>query len=189
MATEHQSAREHAAKGGLYRYEVGFYQQLADRVNISTPRCYAAEISDDNSAFVLLLEDAAPFVQMDQLQGLNLAQSQLAMQELAGLHASTWQGRGMENCHWAMVDETKANAFAQAMVQRKPAFVEQFRDDLSSANIEILDRLTQNAPGYWRYSIECKNQVPRIVISEPTTCYSVNAMASWGWSQSTGWVC
>ena len=159
MATEHQSARENAARSGLYRYEVGFYQQLADRVNISTPRCYAAEISDDNSAFVLLLEDAAPFVQMDQLQGLNLAQSQLAMRELAGLHASTWQGRDMENCHWAMVDETQANAFAGAMIQRKPAFVEQFRDDLSSANIEILDRLTLNAPGYWRYSIECKNQV------------------------------
>ena len=83
MATEHQSARETAAQGGMYRFEVGFYRQLADSVNIATPRCYAAEISDDNSAFVLLLEDAAPFAQVDQLQGLNLAQAKLAMRELA----------------------------------------------------------------------------------------------------------
>ena len=159
MATEHQSARERAAEGGMYRYEVGFYQQLADWVNISTPRCYAAEISDDNSAFVLLLEDAAPFVQFDQLQGLSLAQSRLAMRELAGLHASTWQGRGMENCHWAKIDQTTANAFAQTMIQLKPAFEERFRADLSPEYIEILDRLAEKAPSYWRYCLECKNQV------------------------------
>ena len=159
LATEHKSARENAAQAGMYRYEVGFYRQLADLVNISTPRCYAAEISDDNSAFVLLLEDAAPFVQVDQLQGLSLAQSQLAVQELAGLHASTWQGRGMENCHWAKIDKTTANAFAQAMIRLKPAFVERFCADLSKEDIDILDRLALNAPRYWRYSLECKNQV------------------------------
>lgn len=159
MATEHQSARENAAKGGMYRYEVGFYRDLADRVNIATPRCYAAEISHDNSAFVLLLEDAAPFAQVDQLQGLNLAQAKLAMRELAGLHAPTWQGRGMENCDWSKIDGTTANAFAQGMMQLKPAFVERFGAALSSVNIEMLDRLTLSAPDYWRYSLECKNQV------------------------------
>ena len=45
MATEHPSARESAAQGGMYRFEVGFYRDLADRVNIATPRCYAAEVS------------------------------------------------------------------------------------------------------------------------------------------------
>ncbi|MYF12317.1 MAG: DUF1679 domain-containing protein [Gammaproteobacteria bacterium] len=159
MATEHESARERAAEYGMYRYEVGFYRDLADWVNIATPRCYAAEISNDNSAFVLLLEDAAPFVQVDQLQGLNLAQARLAMRELAGLHAPTWQGRGMESCHWAKFDEATANAFAQGMMQLKPAFVERFGAELSDENTEILDRLTLSAPDYWRYSLECKNQV------------------------------
>ena len=159
MATEHESARENAAQMGMYRYEVGFYRDLADRVKIATPRCYAAEISDDNSAFVLLLEDAAPFVQVDQLQGLSLAQAKLAMGELAGLHAPTWQGRGMENCDWAKLDRTTANAFAERMVQLEPAFVARFGDELSRANIEILKRLTLSAPGYWRYSLECKNRV------------------------------
>ena len=159
MATEHESARERAAEYGMYRYEVGFYRDLADWVNIATPRCYAAEISNDNSAFVLLLEDAAPFVQVDQLQGLNLAQARLAMRELAGLHAPTWQGRGMESCHWAKFDEATANAFAQGMMQLKPAFVERFGAELSDENTEILDRLTLSAPGYWRHSLECKNQV------------------------------
>ena len=159
MATEHQSARENAAQGGMYRYEVGFYRQLADWVNISTPRCYAAEIAEDNASFVLLLEDAAPFVQFDQLQGLGLAQSRLAMRELAGLHASTWQGRGMETCHWARIDEATADGYAQGMLQVKPVFVERFGADISSENIEILDRVALHAQTYWRHSLKCKNQV------------------------------
>ena len=143
----------------MYRYEVGFYRDLADRVNIATPRCYAAEITNDGSAFVLLLEDAAPFVQVDQLRGLNLAQARLAMRELAGLHAPTWQGRGMEKCDWAKIDGTTANAFARGMIQLEPAFVQRFGAALSGANIDVLDRLTRRAPDYWRYSLECKNQV------------------------------
>lgn len=158
MATEHQSARENAAEGGMYRYEVGFYKDLAHKANISTPRCYTAEISDDNSAFVLLLEDAAPLVQFDQLQGLSLEQSQLAVQELAGLHASTWQGRGMENCHWAKIDATTADGYAQAMIQLTPAFLERFSTDLSGENTELLERVVRQAQAYWRYQIECKNQ-------------------------------
>lgn len=159
MAVEHQSARETAAQGGMYRYEVGFYQQLADWVDISTPRCYAAEISDDNATFVLLLEDAAPLEQVDQLQGLSVAQSRLAMRELAGLHASTWQGKGMENCSWAKIDETTTDGLAEGMMQLKPVFVERFGPDLSSADLDILDRLTEKAQAYWRYTLDCRNQV------------------------------
>lgn len=160
MATEHQSAREMAAEGGMYRYEVGFYQQLSDWVNISTPRCYAAEISDDSSAFVLLLEDAAPLKQADQLKGLSLGQSRLAMRELAGLHASTWQGKGMENCHWQKIYESTMDALTQGqgMLQRKSLFLERFGTGLSSADIEILERLVEKARAYWRYTLECKNQ-------------------------------
>ena len=65
----------------------------------------------------------------------------------------------MENCDWAKIDTSMANGFAQGMMQLKPAFVERFGDALSGANIEILDRLALSAPGYWRYSLECKNQV------------------------------
>lgn len=159
MASEHEAARENAAKEGMYRYEVGFYKDLANKVNISTPYCYAAEISDDNSAFVLLLEDAAPFVQFDQLEGLDPTQAQLAVQELAGLHATTWQGKGMEDCHWAKVSAEQVEAYAQVMVQLVPVFIERFSDDLSSENVEMIKRLVMQAPAYWRYQLDAKNQV------------------------------
>lgn len=159
MATEHPSARAAAAEGGMYRYEVGFYRDLADQVDISTPRCFAAEISEDGATFVLLLEDAAPLKQSDQLEGLDLDQSRLALKELAGLHASTWQGKGMERCDWAQVDDAMASGYAEGFIGLKPAFEERFRSDLSSENLEILDRLAHQAQAYWRYTRACQNQV------------------------------
>lgn len=158
MATEHESARQAAAEGGMYRFEVGFYKDLAKTANISTPRCYAAEISDDNATFVLLLEDAAPLVQPDQLDGLSLAQSQLAVQELAGLHASTWQGKGMESCDWAKIDAETIESYVQAMIQLTPVFTERFSADLSTENAEILQRVAAKAQACWRHQVECKNQ-------------------------------
>lgn len=159
MASEHESARTNAAEQGMYRYEVGFYKDLANQVNISTPRCYSAEISDDNSAFVLLLEDAAPFVQIDQVLGLSLEQGMLAMQELAGLHASTWQGKGMENCDWAKVTAEQTAAYADAMVQLTPMCLERFATELSNENAEILNTASKHAHAFWRYQLECKNLV------------------------------
>lgn len=40
-----------------------------------------------------------PFRQADQLKGLSLGQSRLALPDLAALHASTWKGRGMDTRH------------------------------------------------------------------------------------------
>lgn len=158
MATEHLSARTKAALSGMYRYEVGFYQQLADRVNISTPRCYAAEITDDHSAFILLLEDAAPLTQPDQLQGLSLDQSKLAIQELAGLHASTWQGNNMEDCDWAVMNSAYANGLAESMVTTHPLFMERFGDQISEQNCDILQCIVNKITSYWSYLLSCKNQ-------------------------------
>lgn len=159
MATEHESARDDAAQGGMYRYETGFYRDLADWVKISTPRCFAADVSDDNSAFILLLQDAAPLVQPDQLEGLSLAQARLAMQQLAGLHSSTWQGQGMDVCDWAKPDKkAMADAFSQYIVQNKSAFIERFASDLTDDDIDILERLGNAAHAYWSYQFTCKNQ-------------------------------
>ena len=158
MATEHREARERAAEGGMYRYEVGFYRDLAGQVNISTPHCYASEISGDHATFVLLLEDAAPLKQADQLQGVSLSQSQLAIQELAGLHASTWRGKSMAACDWSELDESVTHGYAEWMVQLTPVFLENFGSDLTDTEVEILRRLVEKAHAYWRYTHECVNR-------------------------------
>ena len=61
-----------------------------DRVQIRTPRCWHAEISDDNCSFVLLLDDLAPARPGVQVDGCTVDQAVDALRNLAGLHAPVW---------------------------------------------------------------------------------------------------
>jgi hypothetical protein len=83
-----RAARERVSQG--YRSEVGFYTVLRNRVRIRTPRCWHAEISDDNCTFVLLLDDLAPARPGVQADGCTVEQARDAVRNLAGLHAPLW---------------------------------------------------------------------------------------------------
>lgn len=83
-----RAARERVSRG--YRSEVGFYLVLRDQVKVRTPRCWHAEISDDNCTFVLLLDDLAPARPGVQADGCTVEQARDAVRNLAGLHAPLW---------------------------------------------------------------------------------------------------
>jgi aminoglycoside phosphotransferase (APT) family kinase protein len=76
-----------------YRSECAFYQSVAGRVEVPTPRCFYCEISYDSMDFALLLADQAPAVQGDQLAGCGETEARLAVDALAGLHAPSWCDR------------------------------------------------------------------------------------------------
>jgi hypothetical protein len=75
---------------GAYRREVYFYQQLAASVAVNVPTLIYADINPENSDFVLLLEDAAPAVQGDQLVGCDAQAAAAVLEQAAALHAPRW---------------------------------------------------------------------------------------------------
>ena len=81
---------------GNYIREVRFYQQLAPKALIHTPRCYFTDVDEATSAFVLMMEDLAPAEQGDQLAGVTLDQARLVVVEAARLHASHWGDEGLD---------------------------------------------------------------------------------------------
>ena len=88
VPSDEASTRELGARA--YRREVGFYRDLAADVDGRVPACHHADISDSGSEFVLLLEDITPASQGDQLTGCSLEEAHRAIDNLARLHASTW---------------------------------------------------------------------------------------------------
>ena len=88
--SQEPQSRAAAKTFGLYEREVGFYQDIADTVDIHIPSCYFADIDAETGDFVLLLEDLRPAVQGDQVAGCGVDAAMLAMSELAGLHAPRW---------------------------------------------------------------------------------------------------
>ena len=58
-----------------YAREVFFYADLSRTVDIQAPRCFAAEFDPDTHDFVLLMEDLAPGVQIDQMSECSTEQA------------------------------------------------------------------------------------------------------------------
>lgn len=72
---------------GGYRRELAFYQHVAQRAPIDTPRVYVARIVDGTPDFVLVLEDLLGWHNVDHLAGLSMHRARLCIEALAGLHA------------------------------------------------------------------------------------------------------
>lgn len=81
---------QRAFAAGVFRNEVLFYQRFAPTVAVPAPQCYAAEISETATEFVLLLEDLAPAVQGDQIAGCPPATVRAIAVAAAGLHGPRW---------------------------------------------------------------------------------------------------
>ncbi len=82
--------REVARGWSTYRREVLFYREIASTVALRIPKAYVAEFDPETERFVLVMEDRAPAVDGDQVAGLPLEHVRLALDEIAGLHASWW---------------------------------------------------------------------------------------------------
>jgi Ecdysteroid kinase-like family len=77
---------------GGYRRELAFYQRVAGRAPLETPRVYTAMMVAGTADFVLLLEDLQHWDNADHLAGLSMDQARVCIDALAGLHA------------WSMLD-------------------------------------------------------------------------------------
>jgi hypothetical protein len=76
----------------MYIREVGFFHELAEQSPIRVPSAFHAAV-DDNSAFVVLMEDLGSLRLIDQLAGMSLGDAEIAVDRIADWHA-TWWGQG-----------------------------------------------------------------------------------------------
>ncbi len=83
-----------------YEKEVRFYQELAHRLPVRTPRVHHADIDVPTASFVLLLEDLAPAQPGDQLLGCSTEVAAAAAAELVKLHAPLWGDPSLTQLDW-----------------------------------------------------------------------------------------
>ena len=131
------SPESRAAGGaGGYLAEVRFYLDLATKLSIRVPACYYGALSEDGTTFTLLLEDMAPAVQGDQIEGASEDQIEASIVNLAGLHAPLWEDKQLDEVLWAPLKLDAA--FAPIMEGATPAFIERYKDRLTPEAQEVL---------------------------------------------------
>lgn len=137
----------------FYEREVRFYDEVADRVEMRTPRTYFSAFDSASGDFILLLEDLAAARLGDQLASCSMADAELAMSELAKLHAAWWESPRLAELDWMPVVNDPVNKAGLALYPHAwPVFMERFGSALPERILtagqqlgaragEILDRL------------------------------------------------
>ncbi|MEM6710420.1 MAG: phosphotransferase, partial [Pseudomonadota bacterium] len=136
-----------------YLREVRFYQHLTTTLSIRVPRCYYAAIEGEGPEFTLLLEDMSPAEQGDQLAGTTAAVAEVAVLELVGLHAPSWDRESLYEYEWLYHrPEIGADDSGALYNQHLPGFLDRYGPTLTAEQRQIIARygelLGQEPAGY-----------------------------------------
>jgi len=128
-----QENREVATFFRFYEREVNFYDQIAEQVELRTPRRYYGAFEPATGDYVLLLEDLAPAVVGDQLAGCRVEQAKLAIGELAKFHATWWEHPKLPELTWmpGIDDDWYVDAVEQGYRDAWGPFAQHFGEQLS----------------------------------------------------------
>ncbi|MBK9178008.1 MAG: phosphotransferase [Acidimicrobiales bacterium] len=132
-----------------YEIEVGFYRDLAPSLPVHTPRCYYAGHEPDDDGYVVLLEDAAPATQGDQMAGCSVDEASAALDELALLHGPRWGDPALTDLSWLdRHGDDHADNVTLLLRMALPTFLDRFTDRLSPDAVAATGRLADRLPAY-----------------------------------------
>ena len=148
LAAGSPAARKRVGIG--YQAEVRFYQELAPLMPAANvPACWYAAITDDDTAFVLLLDDLAPRQAGEQVHACTSEQAADALVTLAGIHAPLWNHPAVTESSWLRPIVGDAAEFLGAvLVDTCEKFLLRF-DAVLSADDQATMRGAAAAMGRW----------------------------------------
>jgi len=135
FAAAHEATRKLMADFGGYEHEVNFYNQLADRVDLPTPRSYFAEFDRETGTFLIILEDLAPAVVGDQVVGATREQAEFIVDELARHHARWWNSEELAEIEWL----TPPEGFADQLLALYDRGMPTVREEWAPQRPELID--------------------------------------------------
>jgi hypothetical protein len=143
------TARASSAAQGSYWREVSFYREVAPRLPLRTPRAYAALVDDNKADYVILMEDMRPAEPGDQIAGCDAARAELAVREVAKLHAPLFGDPWLETLPW-VTQTTAENAQMGQMIMTAlwPGFVERFGAAMSPEGQQLGERFASAYAGF-----------------------------------------
>lgn len=149
LPTNVPEPRGMAAALGFYEREVGFYRDLSRESDIRVPHAYYHAFEPETAAFALVLEDFPGAAAGDQLASCSVDQAQLAVRELARLHAKWWESPRLSQYAWL---PSRGHHFFQilqaAHLQALPVFEEHWSSRFDPAVCRVARRLGERFDAY-----------------------------------------
>jgi len=137
-----EASRNAALMTRTYEIEAAFYNQLADRLGVRTPRCHHAAFDAATVSYVILMDDLAPAQQGDQIAGCTVDEAHAAVGELVELHAPLWGDESLAELAWLQrhTDPESMLAGASILTMLSDGFRERYADRLDPDVDALLER-------------------------------------------------
>ena len=123
-----------------YEHEVRFYNNLAQTINLRTPRCYYNAYDPQTVGHILLLEDLAPARSGSMIDGCSLADAERVIREIAKLHIPWWDNPQLGGLDWLRVPGMQER-YQTRYEKNWPGYVERAGDLLSDEVRSVVEKL------------------------------------------------
>lgn len=144
-----QATRDVARQSRSYEVESRFYDELAQVLEVNTPRVWLSEHDTSTGEFILLMGDAAPAQAGDQLSGISPADAARAIDELALLHAARWNNAGPEQLPWIRRRASvEPGVLGQVVKDRVDAFFDRYAEAVGEQTRRLRNDLAHALTGY-----------------------------------------
>jgi hypothetical protein len=140
---------DRATVSPAYRAEVTFYRDVAHTVAVRAPHCHLALLSDDATEFTLLMEDLAPALQGDQIEGTDPLRVAVAARNLAGLHGPRWCDPMILTESWCSeLDEGGAYFVGEVLKGAIPPLCERLGEQITAEDGDTLEAAAGVMPAF-----------------------------------------
>jgi Ser/Thr protein kinase RdoA (MazF antagonist) len=145
VAARDEMSRQTGWNLGLYEREVRFYREVAPHLGGALAPCHHASFDRESGTFTLLLGDAGPAVQGDEITGCTLEQARLAVAELGRLHGPALGSQALADASWL----NRPSPINQALVEHLLAgFLERYADRVAPEHRDVAQRLAASFDAY-----------------------------------------
>lgn len=132
---------------GFYHREVSFYRELAGTIDVRTPQCFHADIADDGTPFVLLLEEITGARTIDQIVGASRADAETVIDQAVVLHARFWDNDDLYALEWLPPINTPLFLAAGTMAEQKlPRYLEYWEGTAPTETLTFVREMTPHYP-------------------------------------------
>jgi hypothetical protein len=138
LAASDPTSRATGVGLGIYEREVRFYRELGPIIGGPLARCHYARYEPGEGWFTLLVEDAGPALQGDQIAGCSVGQAQLAVRELASLHAPVFGDPALAASEWLNQDSPLNQALVSQLLE---GFLDRYGERIDDAHRALCERL------------------------------------------------
>lgn len=145
VAAADPSSRQTGLAMGLYEREVRFYTDVAPALDGPVSTCHHAEYDPATGVFDLLLSDAAPAVQGDEIRGATVEQARLVMAQLGRVHGPLLGSASLAGADWL----NAASPVNQGLVGALYAgYADRYRDQVAPEHLAVCERLVETFDAY-----------------------------------------